>query len=112
MRRAFLFILMVLPAIAQAQTFASITIKPALSTDPRNSRMQVLPDGRLIANGVPVICLLSYAYDVPVNPSPRLSGLPDWIAHENYDVDAKAPASAIPGNARQMIQRRPAATEI
>jgi uncharacterized protein (TIGR03435 family) len=38
--------------------------------------------------------LLSYAYDVPVNPSPRLSPLPNWT--EKYDIEAKARANAIP----------------
>jgi uncharacterized protein (TIGR03435 family) len=105
MNHAFVSILMVLPAIAQAQTFAGITIKPARSADSPNSSLQVLPDGGLIARAVPAIRLLSYAYDVPVNPSPRLSGLPDWIAHEQYDIDAKAPANAVPGNPRQMIRQ-------
>ena len=39
-----------------------------------------------------MIRLLSYAYDVPINPSPRLSGLPDWTVRECYDSEAKAPA--------------------
>ena len=54
-----------------------------------------------------------YAYDVPVNPSPRLSGLPDWTIREKYDIEAKAPANAIPpglqdsemrGRIQQMIR--------
>jgi uncharacterized protein (TIGR03435 family) len=40
---------------------------------------------------------LTYAYDVPSNPSPRLSPLlPDWTLREKYDIEAKAPANAIP----------------
>jgi hypothetical protein len=39
---------------------------------------------------------LSYAYDVPVKPSPRLSPLPDWTLREKYDIEAKAPANAMP----------------
>ena len=31
--------------------------------------LQVLPNGDLIANAVPVVMLLSYAYDAPANPS-------------------------------------------
>ena len=90
------FLLVALPAVAQAQAFAKITIRPARSNDPRNARVQVLPNGELIASAVPVITLLSYAYDVPVNPSPRLSRLPDWSLHEKYDIQTKAPATAIP----------------
>ena len=54
--------LVALPAVAQSQAFAKITIRPASSADPRNMRMQILPSGDLIANAVPVIMLLSYAY--------------------------------------------------
>jgi uncharacterized protein (TIGR03435 family) len=88
--------LVALPAVAQSQAFATITIEPARSADPGNARVQVLPNGDLIASAVPVITLLSYAYDVPVNPSPRLSPLPDWTLREKYDIEAKAPANAIP----------------
>jgi len=48
--------------------------------------------------------LLSYAYDIPVNPSPRLSGLPEW--REIYDIEAKAPANAIPSGLQESENRR------
>ena len=93
--RAVVYLLVALPAVAHPQAFAAITIKPARSADPRNMRLQVLPNGDLIASAVPVISLLSYAYDVPVNPSPRLSPLPDWTVRERYDIEAKASANAL-----------------
>jgi uncharacterized protein (TIGR03435 family) len=43
--------------------------------------------------------LVGYAYDVPVNPSPRLAGLPDW--RDRYDIEAKAPAK---GRTQEMIR--------
>ena len=95
LRQAVVCLLVALPAVAQSQAFATITIKPARSANARNARVQVLPNGDLIANAVPVIRLLSYAYDVPVNPSPRLSNLPDWTVRERYDIEAKAPANTI-----------------
>jgi uncharacterized protein (TIGR03435 family) len=94
--QAVVCVLVGLSAVAQPQAFATITITPARSADPRNTRVQVLPDGDLVASAVPVITLLSYAYDVPVNPSPRLSPLPDWTFRERYDIEAKAAANAIP----------------
>ena len=108
--QAVVCMLVTLPTVAQSQTFAMITIKSVRSAGPRNMRVQVLPNGDLIANAVPVITLLSYAYDVPVNPSPRLSSLPDWTLREKYDIEAKAPANAIPPNiqdseARSRIQQ-------
>src|SRR5580698_6171469 len=94
--QAVVCLLVALPAVGQSQAFATITIKPARSADPRNARVQLLPNGDLIANAVPLITLLSYAYDVPVNPSPRLSPLPNWTLTEKYDIEAKAPANTVP----------------
>jgi uncharacterized protein (TIGR03435 family) len=104
--RAAVYLLLALPAVAQSQSFATITIKPARSSDARNARMQVRPNGDLIANAVPVIRLLSYAYDVPINPSPRLSLPPDWTLRETYDIEAKAVANAIPPGLQDREGRR------
>jgi uncharacterized protein (TIGR03435 family) len=93
--KAVVYLLVASPAVAQAQAFAKITIRPANAADARNMRMKVLPNGDLVANAVPVIMLLSYAYDVPVSPSPRLSPLPDWTIRERYDIEGKATANAI-----------------
>jgi len=87
-------LLLASPAAAQPLAFAKITIKPA-NSDPRNMRLQILPNGDLIATSVPVIVLLSYAYDVPVDPSPRLSSLPDWTIRERYDIQGKATTKSI-----------------
>jgi uncharacterized protein (TIGR03435 family) len=56
----------------------------------------VLPDGDLIASGVPLITLFSYAYDLPVNGSLRLSPRPGWTITDTYGIEAKAPANAFP----------------
>lgn len=110
LRQAIVSLLVALPAAAQSPAFATITIKPARSADRRNPRLQVLPNGDLIASAVPVITLLSYAYDLPVNPSLRLSALPDWTVRERYDIEAKAPANAIapglqPSEVRSRVQK-------
>ena len=90
------YLLVALPAVAQSQTFATVTIKPVLSADPRIPQLQVLPSGDMIAAAVPLIKLLSYAYDVPVSPSPRLATPPDWTVREKYDIEARTPADATP----------------
>ncbi len=107
--KAVVYLLLALPAVAHSQAFAKITIRPASSADPRNMRMQVLPNGDLIANAVPVIMLLSYAYDVPVDPSARLSPLPDWTIRERYDIEGKGTAntSSLQGSdSRSRIQQK------
>ena len=64
-----------------------------------------------IPNAVPVIMLLSYAYDLPVDPSPRLSPLPDWTIRERYDIEGKGTANPITPNlqgsdSRSRIQQK------
>src|SRR5687767_1201286 len=98
------FLLLALPAIAQSQAFEVISIQPARSSDPRNLRMRVLPNGEVSASAVPVQLLLGYAYDLPANPSARLSGLPGW--RETYDVEAKAHANAVPTGLPESEKRR------
>ena len=102
--QAAVYLMLTLPAVAQSQAFATITIKVARSADARNTRMRVLPIGDLFASAVPAVGLLSYAYDVPVNPSPRLSGLPEW--RETYDIEAKGPANAVPAGLQDSEKRR------
>ena len=109
--KAVVYLLLASPAVAQSQAFAKITIMPANSADTRNMRLKVLPNGDLVASVVPVIMLLSYAYDVPVSPSPRLSGLPDWSIRDRYDIDARAIANTITpslqnSNSRSRIQQK------
>jgi uncharacterized protein (TIGR03435 family) len=77
-------------ASIQPPVFEAISIKPGRSGA---MRVRVSPNGDLSASAVPVIWLLHLAYDVPLNPSPRLSGLPSW--RETYDIEAKAPANLV-----------------
>ncbi len=104
LRKVVVFLLLALPAVAQSPAFEAIAIKPARSADPRNMRLRVLPNGDLHASAVPVLLLVRYAYDVPVNPSPRLSGLPGW--RETYDIEAKAPVNAVPPGLPEREKRR------
>jgi len=103
--KVIVYLLVALPPVAQAQGFAKFTIRPASSTDPRNMRMQLLPNGDLIAKGVSVVMLLSYAYDVPVDPSSRLSRLPEWTIHERYDIEGKASANPLTPSVRDKDSR-------
>lgn len=81
-------------AFAQAQSFATIDVKPALSVEPQSMRVRVLPNGDLIGTSVNVITLISEGYDVPSNPSERLSALPPWVYSDKYDIMAKASSGA------------------
>jgi uncharacterized protein (TIGR03435 family) len=92
------FLILTTSGFVQAQSFATIDIKPARSADPQSIRLTVLPDGDLIATSVNVITLISEGYGVPSNPSERLGSLPPWVYSERYDIKAKAPSGAQPLN--------------
>lgn len=102
--RAVFVLLFTSPAVAQSPSFEVASIKLARGGDPRGMRMRVLPSGVLTASSVPVLELLRYAYGVPINPSPRLFGLPGW--RETYDIEAKAPANAGLTGLQESEQRR------
>ena len=95
-------LLLALPACAvaqpraQAQAFESISVQRSQSNSSRNMRVRVMPNGDLKASSVHTFVLVSYAYDLPLNSSLRFSA-PLPVAGL-YDVEAKAPANAIPAD--------------
>jgi uncharacterized protein (TIGR03435 family) len=105
-RCAPVFILCITPPIAWTQAFVKVDIKPSASTNPGPSRLQILPSGELIGRAVPIVELINLAYDVPDNPTPRLSSLPDWADHERFDIEAKTSASLNLGGEEIPAQKR------
>jgi len=96
--KAVVYFLVALPSFPQTQTFITIAIEHVPSTDRRDGRIEVRPNGDLFARAVPVAQLLRYAYDLPANPSERISTLAEWTSSEKYDVEAKASVDAIPSS--------------
>jgi uncharacterized protein (TIGR03435 family) len=71
--------------------FEVASVKPQAPGDTRGS---IGPSpGAFIANGVPLKLLIEIAYRVK---DFQISGGPDWIGIDHYDVSAKAPAGFIP----------------
>ncbi len=99
-----LFLLLALSDGAQSPAFEAISITRARSGDPRAMRLQVAANGDLNATAVPVLVLVSYAYDVPINPSARLAGLPGW--RETFDIKARAPANVVRAGLPESEKRR------
>ncbi len=74
-------------------TFEAASVKPNKSA--ARPGIQFLPGGRFAATNMPVFMLIASAYDVPFQ-SVRLSGGPDWIRSERYDIEAAAGPGAVP----------------
>ncbi len=73
---------------ADRPTFEVASVKPLAQGD-RNFRFGFQPGGRFVSS-VPLQVSISFAYDLPFNQSPRLTGGPDWIRSQDaaYDIEA------------------------
>ena len=88
---------------ATTPAFDVPSIKLNKSTDFR-LQMETLPGGTLRVVNFPLKLIIIKAYGLPLQSSQRLSGGPEWINSEKYDIEAKAEPNAIPvglsGNSR------------
>ena len=75
--------------------FEVASIKANKSTDFR-LQMESLPGGTLRVVNFPLKLIIIEAFGLPLQSSQRLSGGPDWINSEKYDIEAKAPQGAVP----------------
>ena len=81
-----------LAALAQEPTppkFDVASVKQHAPGDARRIFPQFAPGGRFVAIA-PVPVVISFAYGLPINPSERLKGLPDWTRSREaiYDIQA------------------------
>ncbi|HEY1949832.1 MAG TPA: M56 family metallopeptidase [Bryobacteraceae bacterium] len=85
--------------------FEVASVKPNKSQDSRRAskRLQFMPSGRFIAVNLPLDAIIRIAYNVP-GPTDRLSGGPDWIHSEKYDIEATAEQGAIPAGSSAKIR--------
>ena len=67
-------------------------------SEERRMGFRILPGGHFTATNLPLYALIANAYRVPFQSS-RLSGGPEWIRSERYDIDARAEKTSIPPGA-------------
>jgi uncharacterized protein (TIGR03435 family) len=77
-----------------AQVYESVWIKPdkPAGADIIRQVMFSLNDGSFTARGIPLQMLIRLAYNVQDS---QLSGGPDWLNSERYDIEAKLDSSAV-----------------
>lgn len=89
-------------------TFEAASVKPNKSTEMRGMGLRFLPGGRFTATNLPLYAIIAIAYDIAPQ-SVRLSGGPDWIRSEKYDIEATAGSdnnpSVMSAKARQDMTR-------
>jgi len=79
-----------LPPIPLPAEFEVASVKAA---DPsvRMTRYQMQPGGRLTAEGMPLRFLISRAFNT--NNNEQVTGMPNWVDTERFDIIAKAPSA-------------------
>jgi uncharacterized protein (TIGR03435 family) len=85
-----------------AQSFDVASVKQNKSGEQRSLGIRYLPGGRLTATNASLYGIIANAYSTS-SQSVRLSGGPDWIRSERYDIEAAAPEGAIPSGASPQL---------
>ena len=65
-------------ARAQHLEFETTSVKPNTSADMRNARIEFLPGGRLVIQGLPLGAIVAIAYELPIE-SQRARAAPNGI---------------------------------
>ena len=94
--------LMGTPLGAQSQAlprpaFDLASVKENPDQSPGNLRMQFRPGGGFVAQDVPLIQVIAAAYGLPYQ-SERLTGGPDWLRTDRWDIKATVEKGTIPAN--------------
>jgi uncharacterized protein (TIGR03435 family) len=87
---------------AKALGFEVTTIKPT-SPEERGRYMRMQSAHQFLAKGYTLRFLVSAAYNLPLR---AISGGPDWIDFERYDILAATPGEARPSLDEQMVMLR------
>jgi uncharacterized protein (TIGR03435 family) len=76
-----------------APSFEAASVKAHREANPRTVVFQILPSGRVHLVNVPLYIVIAQAYGLPFQSlSERLSGGPEWLRSEPYDIEATAGA--------------------
>jgi uncharacterized protein (TIGR03435 family) len=91
------------PKAASRTTFAAASVKPNTDSDMSRFAPPTFLGDRYVVTNCPLLLIIASAYRLPFQSS-RLSGGPDWIRSERYDIEATVEQGAIPRNALSMVR--------
>jgi uncharacterized protein (TIGR03435 family) len=84
------------PKSAERLSFEVASVKPNKHANPKIGVLQFLPSGRFVARNFPLYFVIATAWKVPpINQSSRLSGAPEWLQSESFDIEAIAEKGVI-----------------
>jgi uncharacterized protein (TIGR03435 family) len=85
-------------AQAQPGAFEAASVRPSPSNDSRRAELRFLPGGGVSIIGIPLYMIVATAHAVPYQShTDRLTGGPDWVRSQRFDIQAKAAPGAMDG---------------
>jgi uncharacterized protein (TIGR03435 family) len=104
-RPAVLFGALIMPLLhAQPDHLAFEVASVKQNKTTNQAGFQALPSGRLVIANVPLAMIITMAYGLPIQ-SNRLSGGPDWIRSDRFDIEATPPPGAISAGASSKVRQ-------
>jgi uncharacterized protein (TIGR03435 family) len=89
------------PAAAQGPVFEVASIKPNPAGRDAPTRQRTLQGGRFVAENMPVALLIGQAFDLPAY---RLTGGPQWIWSDAFDINARADSDLLPADGQRPLR--------
>jgi uncharacterized protein (TIGR03435 family) len=88
--------------------FEVASVKANVSSDQRGVAPQFLVNGRFVAINIPLEMIIAIAYNVPFQSfgTLRLSGGPEWLRSERFDIEARAEPGAVPAGMRSVERQQ------
>jgi len=76
------------PTPATAPAFEVVSVKPLDPADRPSFQPPTASAGGRFVSKFYLAFVIAWAYKLPFNSSPRLSGVPDWVRSATYDIEA------------------------
>lgn len=87
-------------------SFEAASVKKHVDANTRGAAFQIPPTGRVHIVNVPLYIIIALAYDLPFqSQTERLTGGPDWLRSEPYDIEATAGALPPAMTAEERIRK-------
>ena len=84
-------------------SFEVATIKPA-DPDARGQFIRIPSPGRISVTNMTLLDLIRFAYSEGLGANLEITGGPNWLNRDRYDVEAKAEGTATPPEMRLMLR--------
>lgn len=73
-----------------------VTSVKANTSGERQITLEASPNGKLNLKNLPLIVTIALAYNLPLQGTGRVTGAPEWVSRDRFDIEATPPDGAFP----------------